>query len=156
MSTIASISRARRCGLTALWLAACQTHALTANLGRPDPVTGPGVDSPAAGPGAAARDAAELRGAREGELGKPGCTEQNARENCHDRTVLVGYPVEQAEQRARAAGFVGDFEVHVLPEYDASCKDGTVCRVDPPRWEIEPDITLTLLVNRKVAITTPE
>jgi len=88
--------------------------------------------------------------------GRPRCQSEDARENCPGRVVLVGYPVEEAKRRALAFGYTGKIEVLTLSEYDARCKAGTVCRVDPKRWEIELDGELTLLVNRKVAISAPQ
>lgn len=145
--TIRAITSAGLWGFTVLWLSACEGHALTASLGK----------SASLGPaGAAVARPGEPGPVHEGDLAHPGCTEQNARDNCHDRVPLVGYPVEQAVQRARAAGFTGKIEVLTSSDYDASCKDGTVCAVRPDLWEINFDDELTLLVNRKVAISAPE
>jgi hypothetical protein len=79
-----------------------------------------------------------------------------ARENNHKWTRLVGYSVEEASKRAKAAGWDGKIEVHPLREYDAKCKEGMVCTLDPARWEIGAGSSLTLYVNHKVTISTPD
>jgi beta-lactam-binding protein with PASTA domain len=79
-----------------------------------------------------------------------------ARENGHKWTRLVGYTPAEATKRAKAAGWEGKVVVHESQEFDASCKDGTVCSFDPARWEIGDGYELTLKVNRKVSITTPD
>jgi PASTA domain len=71
-------------------------------------------------------------------------------------TPLVGYTVAEATQRARAAGLRGTISVSQLSEFDARCAAGTVCSITPLRWEIDPTIDLTLYVNRKLTIHTPE
>jgi hypothetical protein len=84
------------------------------------------------------------------------CSGETAKENCHHFTVLVGYSIAQATERARGAGFTGKIEVGNLADHDAACKDGAVCSVTPLRWEFGQGETLTLWVNRKVAISVPE
>jgi hypothetical protein len=79
-----------------------------------------------------------------------------ARENRHKWTRLVGYTVEEATRRARAAGWENKIEVRPLTEYDARCKDGMVCTFQPARWEIGDGSALTLYVNHKMAISTPD
>jgi hypothetical protein len=79
-----------------------------------------------------------------------------ARENNHKWTRLVGYTVAEATQRAKAAGYEGKVEARPLTEYDAKCKEGMVCTFQPARWEIGEGATLTLYVNHKVSISTPD
>ena len=164
--TIARVSSAGLCGLTALWLSACQAHALTAGLGKSASI-GAGDDAqPGAGGGASAASAAAQPAASDAaqpaasderdETGRPRCQAEDARDNCPGRVVLVGYPVEEARRRALAFGYTGKIEVVTQSDYDAKCKAGTVCRVDPRRWEIELDGELTLLVNRKIEISAPQ
>ena len=69
---------------------------------------------------------------------------------------LVGLTVEAAKQKAVAAGFTGKIEVMSLSDFDASCKEGNVCRVDPVRWYLNQERTMQLMVNRKVSISTPD
>lgn len=73
-----------------------------------------------------------------------------------DGPVVVGLSVADAEKKAKAAGFTGEFQVYALPEYDQSCKDGTVCRADPQRWYLNQEHFMTLYTNRKVSISTPD
>jgi hypothetical protein len=70
-------------------------------------------------------------------------------------TTLVGYSIEEAIERARAAGFTGKISVAPLHEFDRTCKAATVCSVSPARWELTSEHWLTLYVNRKVTIRTP-
>jgi beta-lactam-binding protein with PASTA domain len=70
--------------------------------------------------------------------------------------MLVGLSVEDAKKRAVAAGFTGRIDVMELSEYDASCKAGNVCRADPVRWYLNQDHAMTLLVNKKLTISTPD
>jgi hypothetical protein len=79
-----------------------------------------------------------------------------ARENNHKWTRLVGYSVEEATQRAKAAAWKGEIVVDQLSEFDASCKEGVVCSLAPARWEIGEGHKLTLYVKRKIAISIPE
>jgi hypothetical protein len=134
-----------------LWLLACQAHSLTAGLGggartssadpsgtRPETFTG-STNSPFS----AATD--------------PPATERDiARENGHRWTRLVGYSIAEATRRARAAGYSGEIKVEELEQFDASCKDGTVCTFIPSRWELDLDDVLYLKVNRKVTIANPD
>jgi hypothetical protein len=158
--TIARLSSTALCGLTALWMSGCRTQGTTP-LGIPAaPVARVGVEISTEGPSGPPRasGASGASGASEGDAGapRPSCSAEDAKENCHRWTVLVGYPVDQATQRARAAGFTGKIDVGNLAEHDAACKDGLVCSVTPKRWELGQGETLTLWVNRKVAISTPE
>jgi len=68
----------------------------------------------------------------------------------------VGYTVDEAAKRAKGAGWAGGVEVRELGEYDAKCKAGMVCTFQPARWEIGEGNMLTLYVNHKVAISTPD
>jgi hypothetical protein len=70
--------------------------------------------------------------------------------------AVVGLTVDDAEKKAKAAGFTGQFQVYALPEYDQGCKDGTVCRVDPIRWYLNQEHFMTLYTNKKVSISTPD
>jgi hypothetical protein len=79
-----------------------------------------------------------------------------ARENDHKWTRLVGYTIDEATKRAKAAGWEGKVEVRQLREYDAKCKEGLVCTFEPARWEIGQGSTLTLYRNHKVEISTPD
>jgi hypothetical protein len=69
---------------------------------------------------------------------------------------LAGVSVADAEKKARDAGFTGEFTVTPLSEYDQSCKEGNVCRVDPFRWYMTKPRFLTLYTNHKVSISTPD
>lgn len=69
---------------------------------------------------------------------------------------LVGMTVEAATKVATDAGFTGKIESATLSEFDASCKAGTVCRVDPYRWYLNQDHFLRLYVNKSVTISTPD
>jgi beta-lactam-binding protein with PASTA domain len=73
-----------------------------------------------------------------------------------DGPELVGLTVEAAKQKAVAAGFTGKIEVMQLSDFDASCKEGNVCRVDPVRWYLNQEHEMQLMVNRKVSISTPD
>ena len=69
---------------------------------------------------------------------------------------LVGLTIEAAKQKAVAAGFTGKIEVMNLSEFDASCKEGNVCRVDPVRWYLNQEREMQLMVNKKLSISTPD
>jgi len=69
--------------------------------------------------------------------------------------MLSGAPVEEAKRRARRSGFAGRIEVVPMSEFDAGCKPATVCRINPLRWHINAEGTLTLFINRSITITTP-
>lgn len=69
---------------------------------------------------------------------------------------LVGMTVEAATQKAKNTGFTGKIESAALSEFDASCKAGTVCRVDPDRWYLNQEHFMTLYVNKSVTISTPD
>jgi beta-lactam-binding protein with PASTA domain len=70
--------------------------------------------------------------------------------------VVVGVSVADAENKAKAAGYTGQFQVFSLPEYDESCKDGMVCRVEPIRWYLNQERMMTLYTNKKISISTPD
>jgi len=70
--------------------------------------------------------------------------------------TLVGLTVAAAKQKAVAAGFTGKIEVGELYDFDASCKEGNVCRVEPIRWYLNQDREMRLMVNKKVSISTPD
>ena len=70
------------------------------------------------------------------------------------RVNLVGLKIEDAKQRARAAGFTGRIEV--IEAGDVSCAMGTVCTVSPDRWELDQSHVLTLYTPKKLNITMPE
>lgn len=69
---------------------------------------------------------------------------------------LVGLTVDAAKQKAVAAGFTGKIEVTPLYDFDASCKEGNVCRVEPVRWYLNQEREMRLMVNKKVSISTPD
>ena len=69
---------------------------------------------------------------------------------------LVGLTVEAAKQKAVAAGFTGKVEVSQLYDFDASCKEGTVCRVEPVRWYLNQEHEMRLMVNKTLTISTPD
>lgn len=71
------------------------------------------------------------------------------------RTKLVGLDVAEATQRARAAGFTGTIEV-IDANPDPACQIETVCHVDPERWELNQARKMTLYINHKLKISTPE
>jgi beta-lactam-binding protein with PASTA domain len=73
-----------------------------------------------------------------------------------DGPQLVGLSVEAAKQKAIAAGFTGTIEVMQLYDFDASCKEGNVCRVDPVRWYLNQEYSMQLMVNKKISISTPD
>ncbi len=70
------------------------------------------------------------------------------------RVNLVGLKIEEAKQRARAAGFTGQIEV--IEAGDVSCSMGTVCAVSPDRWELNQDHAMQLYTPKKLNITTPD
>ena len=132
-------------GLAVMGLAACGTHALTATMSRSATVsTGASVSSEPGGSSAAT--GSEL---------PPGCSPEDAKENCHHWIVLEGLTVEEATRQARAAGFTLDIRVLTLDRYDETCKVNTVCLADPKRWQLNSD-ELGLWVNPKVTITAPD
>lgn len=69
---------------------------------------------------------------------------------------LVGMTVDAATQKAKETGFTGKIQTLQLSEFDASCKQGNVCRVDPGRWYLNQDHEMTLYVNKTVTISTPD
>jgi len=78
-------------------------------------------------------------------------------EGRHQWTVLEGYTVEEARQRARAAGYKGEIKVAIEGDYNKDCRADTVCWVDPPRWEFNlSDPWITLRVNPKVKLSSPD
>jgi len=70
-------------------------------------------------------------------------------------TQLVGIAVGVAKQRAKAAGFTGRIEVLEITD-DPQCKVGTVCRVEPARWELDQDRSMTLYVAKQLTISVPD
>lgn len=70
-----------------------------------------------------------------------------------NRTELVGFSVEEATRRARAAGYTGVIDVRTCN--GCTCKLDTVCSVSPDRWELNQD-RLILVVARAAAITLPD
>ena len=69
-------------------------------------------------------------------------------------TKLVGLDPAEATKRARAAGYTG--QIVVEPAHAGGCKVGTVCSVDPERWELNQAGRLTLWVNKALTISTPD
>jgi len=69
---------------------------------------------------------------------------------------LVGLTVDAATKKAKEAGFTGKIETLSLSEFDASCKAGSVCRVDPGRWYLNQEHVMTLYVNKSLTISTPD
>lgn len=70
--------------------------------------------------------------------------------------VIVGLPLDDARKKAVASGFTGKVEVLEKSEYDASCKAGNVCMVTPDRWYLNQERVMTLYVNKKLTISTPD
>jgi hypothetical protein len=137
------------CGLTALSLAGCDAHTLTARL--------PGASTTSSAPGSAQQDSAAAdaadAAARERAREK-GCDEPGG---CYYGVRLVGLPIEEAKRRAIAFGFKGEIDVSDKRGY-SECKAGTVCEVAPANWPVLGD-DLTLYVNyapRKLEINKPE
>jgi hypothetical protein len=130
-------------------LAACGSHSFTAGLGGASSSSSP-APSVTTGEAPASRE-----GASKDVYGPDGRMDKWA-ENGRLWTVLAGYTVEEARARAKAAGHNDRIEVGQLYEYDPACKDGVVCRADPLRWEIDESSTLTLWINKKVTISTPD
>jgi hypothetical protein len=162
---------------SALWLSACHAHSLNVALGSHStrPSTSPGSPASVSNPSTTSSSSAEncpksgdLPGPRPetytGSNNSPFSARTDpeptaceiARENNHKWTRLVGYTVEEATQRAKAAAWKGEIVVRQLGEFDAKCKEGLVCSLAPARWEIGEGNTLTLYVNRKVTISTPD
>jgi hypothetical protein len=165
---------------SALWLSACQAHSLSGALGTHASTTStsPGSSASAASSSSTPSSTSsstdncpssgDLPGARPesytGSNNSPLAARTDpeptdceiARENHHKWTRLVGYTVEEATQRAKAAAWKGEVEVRQLSEFDPGCKDGMVCSLAPARWEIGEGHKLTLYVNRKIAIATPD
>jgi hypothetical protein len=169
---------------SALWLSACQAHSLSAALGvhtgtssasSAGPSGASSTPAPAESRASSASSStdscpssSDLPGQRPetytGSNNSPFSARTDpeptaceiARENNHKWTRLVGYTPDEATRRAKAAGWEGRIEVHQLNEYDAKCKEGVVCTLDPARWEIGAGSTLTLYLNHKVAISTPD
>jgi len=68
---------------------------------------------------------------------------------------LEGLDVAEATKRARAAGFTGDILVQPAGN-PANCKVGTVCSVDPARWNLNQAHRMTLWINKPLTIPTPD
>lgn len=143
------VSRAQGWLLATLCLAGCGSHSFTAGLGG---TSSSSSSSPIATGASAGGDTV---GATQDVYGPDGRLDKWA-ENGRLWTQLAGYTVDEARARAKQAGHNDRITVSPLYEYDPKCKDGIVCRVDPLRWEIDESSTLTLWVNKKVEISTPE
>jgi hypothetical protein len=173
------IVRGSRTGLalgSALWLSACHAHSLNGALGvhSSTPSTSSGSSASASNPSTTSSStescpkSGDLPGPRPetytGSNNSPLSARTDpeptaceiARENHHKWTRLVGYTVEEATQRAKAAAWKGEIVVRQLDEFDPGCKEALVCSLAPARWEIGEGSTLTLYVNRKIAISTPD
>jgi hypothetical protein len=145
-----------------LWAAlalspACGAHALGQAMAGAAPASVSTAASSAtvhAAPDAA--DAPEADELPAKQFSDPNCPRHVVKQNCPLWTAVVGYPVEQAKQRARAAGYTRDIEVRSPQEFDAACKAGTVCSMTPTRWELNDGDILTLWVNHAVTISSPQ
>jgi beta-lactam-binding protein with PASTA domain len=73
-----------------------------------------------------------------------------------DQGMVTGMTIDEATKKAKASGFTGEVKVAELYEFDKDCKAGTVCRFEPRRYYLNQDRTLTLFINRKLAISAPE
>lgn len=144
--TAVRVSRAQGWLLATLCLAGCGSHSFTAGLGG---------SSPSSSGATATSRVDDTVGATKDVYGPDGRLDKWA-ENGRLWTQLAGYTVDEARARAKQAGHNDRIEVGKLYEYDPACKAGTVCRVDPQRWEIDESSTLTLWVNKNVEISTPE
>jgi beta-lactam-binding protein with PASTA domain len=69
---------------------------------------------------------------------------------------LRGMSIEDAKKKAVATGFTGTIEVLEQYDFDQDCKAETVCRVSPDHWELNQERTMTLYINKRVKITTPD
>ena len=144
--------------LAPLLVAACGSHSFTAGLGGSSsspasPLT-TSSSSSSSSPSSSSTESSN-EGATKDVYGPDGRLDKWA-ENGRLWTALAGYTVAEARARAKAAGHNDRVVVSQLYEYDPKCKDGTVCRADPMRWEIDESSTLTLWINKKVEISTPE
>jgi beta-lactam-binding protein with PASTA domain len=72
------------------------------------------------------------------------------------RPELAGLSVADATKLAKAKGFEGKIEVIEQHEFNKDCKADTVCGYTPNHWDANQSRTLTLYINRKLAIGTPE
>lgn len=143
----------RLCVSASLALTACGSHSFTAGLGGSSSSSGP---APSIASGSSSDSSSSSgEGASKDVYAADGRMDKWA-ENGRLWTVLAGYTVDEARARAKAAGHNDRIEVGQLYEYDPTCKDGTVCRADPLRWEIDESSTLTLWINKKVTISTPD
>jgi hypothetical protein len=169
-ATIATLSAAL-CGVTALSLAGCDAHALTARLPGASS-TGPAqTTAPAADPAEPTRGTAAVRATAPPDtaLGAQPDSDAIARERgrekgcdepggCYYGVRLVGYPIEEAKRRAIEFGFQGEIVLDDSYGQSSSCKHGTVCEVIPANWPVYGD-SLTLYVNyapRELKINKPE
>lgn len=157
-------------GLTALYLAGCEAHVLTARL--------PGATSaspPSAPPSTGATSAADTSRTMEtlnpttppgpGLYSHQPTTEHHATYTpkgcdepggCYYGVRLVGYPLEEAKRRAIEFGYKG--QIDLLETSNPACKAGTVCEVEPANWPAFGQ-TMTLYVNyvnRELKISKPE
>ena len=161
---ISTVSNTGRWVVMALWLSACQAHSFSARLGGSSGTSSAGSTSAASSggdTGAPASSGASTPGeTNNSPLNAATDPEPSAADIARDRghrwTRLIGYTPEEAIRRAKAAGFTGKIEVSELSAFDPKCKSGTVCTFYPTRWELDQDDTLTLSVNHKVTIATPD
>ena len=158
------------CGLTAMSLAGCEAHVLTARLHGTSSANPPSAAPPtSATPGADAdRATATTKPTTTPDPDPPahqaatehhatytpkGCDEPGG---CYYGVRLVGYPLEEAKRRAIEFGYKGEIELQ--EGHYSSCKTGTVCEVEPANWPAF-GTTMTLYVtylNRELKISKPE
>jgi hypothetical protein len=145
-ATTATLSAAL-CGLTALSLASCDAHTLTARL--------PGASTATPPPGASQQDGDAADAAARERAREKGCDEPAG---CYYGVRLVGYPIEEARRRALAYGYKGEITLDDSYAHDDACKAGTVCSIAPANWPVLGD-DLTFYVNyapRELKINKPE
>jgi hypothetical protein len=143
------------CGLTALSLAGCEAHVLTARLHSAAGASPPSApQTPEAttstDPGLYSHQPTTESHAT---YTPKGCEEPGG---CYFGVRLVGYPVEEAKRRAIEFGYKG--EIDVFERGGPSCLAGTVCEVEPANWPAFGQ-TMTLYVNyvkRELTISKPE
>src|SRR5690242_14571217 len=144
MHTKTTTLSAALCGLTALSLAGCEAHVLTARLpgatsASPPSAAPPTSPTPGEEPGRATATmhatpppdpglySHQPTTGKHAEYTATGCDEPGG---CYYGVRLVGYPLEEAKRRAIEFGYTGEIEVVER----GSCKAGTVCEVAPPNW----------------------
>ncbi len=64
--------------------------------------------------------------------------------------------IDDAKKKAVATGFTGKIEVIEMYDFDKDCKADTVCRVSPDHWELNQEHSMTLYINKKLKISTPD